>query len=149
MTHHAEHLQTSWIRSKWAKGIGAAVAMGVVAFVVSYASGTLRRWEQEAKLGLTGQTRANFIESGLRTCVATQRNHPDNRDTPVATIIKFCRCYMGEMADRLSLNDLKPGIGLTDDTLAAWQESSAGKAYQSAMQPKYEAAQDACERQQQ
>jgi hypothetical protein len=64
---HVERVQTSWIHSKWAKGIGAAVAAGVVAFVVSYTSKTVQRWEQEAKVGLTGQARVNLIQAGLRT----------------------------------------------------------------------------------
>jgi hypothetical protein len=54
---------------------------------------------------------------------------------------------MGELADRVSINDLKPAIGITEETLSAWQESNAGKAYQAAMQPKQEAASEACDSQ--
>ena len=52
------------------------------------------------KIGLTGESRNSFVNSGVATCMTEKSGYGKDIDK------KYCSCYMNYMADRISQKDL-------------------------------------------
>ena len=59
-----------------------------------------------ARPGLTGKMRTTFVEAVVKSCEATQLQHPDNKNIPAIQLMAYCRCYADGLADAFSADDV-------------------------------------------
>src|SRR5262249_16474979 len=74
------------------------------------------------KIGLTGNNRAAFVDSGIPSCQKAVSAMPEAKNIAFNNIADYCRCYSNSMADRISLTDLKRSV---DDMKLSFNDMKA------------------------
>ena len=62
--------------------------------------------QQGAATGLSGDTRASFVQAAIASCMRKQIAAPENKGIADDVIDFYCICYSNGMADRLSPDDV-------------------------------------------
>ena len=62
---------------------------------------------QDSKPPLTGEVRANFVESAINNCLDQRDTGPDPKAVPASVFLQYCRCFADRMADHFSIDDVK------------------------------------------
>lgn len=65
------------------------------------------QWLNAQETGLSGQTRASFVQSAIASCVRNQIADPENKGIAGPVIDDYCKCYANGMADRITLEEIK------------------------------------------
>jgi hypothetical protein len=89
-------------------GIVAALAAGAIGYWV------FKERDAIARPGLTGKVRTAFVDAAVKTCEATQQQHPENKSIPVIQLLAYCRCYADALADVLSADDVMRAAGMAE-----------------------------------
>jgi hypothetical protein len=100
------------------------IAVGFALLTYKYAT----LGANEGTEGLTARTRSAFVDTAIDTCV----KQSDNKNFSAEKIAQYCRCYANGMADRVSINELK------------YIHNMKQEQAQAALQPKIDAADNAC-----
>lgn len=55
------------------------------------------------QIGLKGEPRRSFVNTGLQSCKTNQKQMPENKGITENTIDVYCACYINYLADRVSI----------------------------------------------
>jgi hypothetical protein len=82
---------------------------------------------------LTGDVRTTFVEALIRSCLKTQLDAPGNQGVPVAAIHDFCKCNAGDLANKISNDEVK-----------SLEAAGSEEKYRTVMQARLEATAKMC-----